>query len=80
MNTIKIQKKLLSKKIVCFLFGHRIITTRNITNHFKEYKCTICNLELTNDEKGNKTFLTPKLKGINNALKSFCVKKSLQHI
>jgi hypothetical protein len=34
---------------------------------------------LTNDDKGNKTFLTPKLKAINNVLKSFYLKKSLQH-
>ena len=47
----------LSKKILCILFGHKIITTRNVTDHFKEFKCTVCELELTNDEKGKKTFL-----------------------
>jgi hypothetical protein len=29
-------------------------------------------LELTNDEKGNKTYLTPELKEINDTLKVFC--------
>jgi hypothetical protein len=43
----------------------------NITNHFKEYECTVCALELTNDEKGNKTYLTPELKEINDTLKVF---------
>lgn len=80
MSTIEIKEFFFSKKRYCSLFGHRIITTRNITNHFKEYKCTVCELELTNDEKGKKTYLTPELKDINNTLKSFCVKKSLQHI
>jgi hypothetical protein len=29
----------------------------------------VCALELTNDEKGNKTYLTPELKEINDTLK-----------
>jgi hypothetical protein len=37
-----------------------------------EYECTVCALELTNDEKGNKTYLTPELKEINDTLKVFC--------
>jgi hexokinase len=40
-----------------------------LQNHFKEYECTVCALELTNDEKGNKTYLTPELKEINDTLK-----------
>ncbi|WP_016988303.1 DUF1660 family phage protein [Flavobacterium sp. ACAM 123] len=80
MNTIEIKEHLSSKKLYCTLFGHKIITTRNITSHFKEYRCTVCALELTNDEKGNKTYLTPELKEINDSLKSFCRKKHLQHI
>ena len=68
MDTTKIKKKLFSRKILCSLLGHKIITTRNVTNHFKEYKCSVCGLELTNDLKGHKTFLTPELKDINEAL------------
>jgi hypothetical protein len=75
MNTIEIKEKFLNKKILCSLFGHRFITTRNITNHFKEFKCTICHLELTNDENGQKTFLTPELKKINETLNRFYKKK-----
>ena len=75
MNTIEIKEKLLSKKILCSLFGHKIITTRNVTNHFKEFKCTVCQLELTNDEKGRKTFLTPQLKEINETLIGFYNKR-----
>ncbi|SEA45663.1 hypothetical protein SAMN05443667_104284 [Flavobacterium gillisiae] len=80
MSTVEIKENFLSKKLYCLLFGHKIITTRDITNHLKEYKCTVCQLELTNDQRGNKTFLTPELKDINNTLKNFYVKKSLQHI
>ena len=42
----------LQKRIKCALFGHKIVTTRKITDHFKEFKCTVCHLELTNDAKG----------------------------
>ena len=79
MSAAEIKENLLSKKLYCFLFGHKIITTRNITHHFKEYQCTVCAVELTNDEKGNKTFLTPELKEINDTLKNFRIKKKMQH-
>ena len=75
MNVIQIIEKFLSKKILCTLFGHKIITTRNVTNHFKEFKCTVCQLELTNDEKGRKTYLTPELKEINETLLGFYNKR-----
>jgi hypothetical protein len=75
MNAIQIIEKFLSKKILCTLFGHKIITTRNVTNHFKEFKCTVCQLELTNDEKGRKTYLTPELKEINETLLGFYNKR-----
>ncbi len=68
MDTTKIRKRIFSRKILCSLLGHKIITTRNVTNHFKEYKCSVCGLELTNDLKGHKTFLTPELKDINESL------------
>ncbi|WP_269227603.1 hypothetical protein [Flavobacterium eburneipallidum] len=52
-----------------------MITSRNITNHFKEYKCSVCGLELTDDTKGHKTFLTPELKDINETLINLYQKK-----
>jgi len=75
MNLIQLKEKFLGKKLLCSIFGHKIITTRNVTNHFKEFKCTVCNLELTNDEKGKKTFLTPELKEINETLIGFYNKR-----
>jgi hypothetical protein len=75
MNLNQIKEHIASKNLFCLLFGHKIITSRNITNHFKEYKCTTCNLELTNDEKGGITFLTPELKEVNEALVYFHNKK-----
>lgn len=75
MKMIEFKKRFLSSKILCTLFGHKIITTRNVTNHFKEFKCTVCHLELTNDEKGRKTSLTPELRDINETLISLYKKR-----
>nr|WP_315163990.1 DUF1660 family phage protein [uncultured Flavobacterium sp.] len=75
MNTIEIKRNFLNKKLLCSLFGHRFIKTRNVTDHFKEYKCTVCKLELTNNEKGEITSLTPELKEINETLIGFYKKK-----
>jgi hypothetical protein len=80
MNTIKIRENNLSSKILCSFFGHKIITTRNVTNHFKEYKCSVCGLELTDDLKGHKTFLTPELKDINETLLSLYQKRHLKYL
>lgn len=71
MNTLHLKEKFHTKKIMCSLFGHKLITTRNVTAHFKEYKCTSCHVELTNDDKGVKTFLTPQLRDVNETLFSF---------
>ena len=77
MNTIKTREKNLSSKILCSFLGHKITTTRNVTNHFKEYRCSVCGLELTNDLKGHKIFLTPELKDINESLISLYKKRHI---
>ncbi len=75
MSTIEIKEFLLSKKIFCLAMGHKFIPSRKITNHIHEYKCSVCDLEFTDDDEGNKTFLTPELKDINETLFQFCQKK-----
>lgn len=79
MKVIEFKEKILSKKILCSLLGHKFTVARIITDHFKEFKCTVCHLELTNDDKGQRTFLTPELKEINETLMSFHNKK-LHHV
>lgn len=74
MNTIEIKEKV-PRNLICSFLGHKFITTRNVTEHFKEYKCTVCDLELTNDLEGHKTYLTPKLKEINESLLSLYKKR-----
>lgn len=76
MNATDIEENFICKNFICLLFGHKIITTRTITSHIKEYKCTHCDLELTNDVKGRTTFLTAERKEINETLKYFLQKKT----
>ena len=65
----------LAGKVWCSVFGHHYETSRNITNHFKEYKCSVCELEITNDENGHIISLTPKNKNINDTLINFYKKR-----
>lgn len=62
-------------RVWCNLFGHHFETSRNITNHFKEYKCAVCQMELTNDEHGHKISLTPQHRIINDTLIHFYQKR-----
>jgi len=75
MNTFEIYRKFQTGKVLCSLFGHKRITTRNVTGHFKEYECTVCHLELTNDDQGRKLFLTPQLREVNETVISFYKKR-----
>lgn len=62
-------------KIGCQFAGHRFVTTRSVTNYFKEYRCKNCGLELTNDETGKKISLTPTHREINETLSQFYQKR-----
>jgi hypothetical protein len=77
MSFLEFLSKFVGKKAVCSVFGHKIVTIRNVTNHFKEYECTCCKIELTNDLQDRKTFLTPELKEINETLLSHFNKRML---
>ena len=75
MNILELKRTFLFGKILCMLFGHKFITKRKVTPHFKEFECSVCHLEVTNDDKGRKTFLTPELKDINETLMIFYKKR-----
>ncbi|NHM06232.1 hypothetical protein G4D82_03285 [Flavobacterium sp. CYK-4] len=69
------QPMTLTGKVWCSIFGHRFVTTRKVTDYFREYKCVHCQLELTNDEQGRRIFLTPEHKAINETLVHFYQKR-----
>lgn len=80
MSFLEIVSKFVDKKTTCSIFGHKIVTVRNVTNHFKEYKCTCCNLELTNDLQDKKNLLTPQLREINETLYNHFTRKNLSSL
>lgn len=55
-------------KLLCALFGHKFITTKYVTDHFKEFECSVCHLQVTNDVAGHKVSLTEEHREINNTL------------
>lgn len=71
MNILLTINNFLPKKLLCSVIGHRLVTTQNITEFIKEYKCTCCGLELTNNYKGVKSILTPELKDVNVTVMDF---------
>ena len=80
MSFLNFMSKFADRRTACSIFGHKIVTVKNVTGHFKEYKCTVCNVELTNDLQGQKTFLTPKLKEINETLSNHYNRKKLSSL
>jgi hypothetical protein len=77
MSFLNLIPKFIDKKTSCTLFGHKMVTVRNVTGHFKEYRCTVCQLELTNDLQDKKMFLTPQLREINDTLFNHYKRKNL---
>ncbi|MVO09332.1 hypothetical protein GOQ30_09195 [Flavobacterium sp. TP390] len=61
-----------AKEVKCKVFGHKLLTTKNVTEYIKEYQCKCCGLELTNNYKGVKSILTPELKDVNVTVMDFC--------
>lgn len=59
------------KELKCKMIGHKLVTTKNVTQHIKEYQCKCCGLELTNNYKGTKNILTPELKDVNITVMDF---------
>ncbi|WP_159777584.1 hypothetical protein [Flavobacterium sp. 9AF] len=70
MNALQ-KSNLIIKNLRCKVFGHKLITTKDITPYIKEYKCKCCGLELTNNYRGVKSILTPELKDVNITVMDF---------
>jgi len=75
MSFLEIIPSFVSKKSICSVFGHKLVTVRNVTGHFREYKCSCCDIELTNDLQDRKMFLTPELRAINETLSAHYIRR-----
>ena len=68
MKSITYKKNSLKGRFLCAFFGHKFITTKYVTDHFKEFECNVCHLQVTNDIDGHQISLTKEHKEINEAL------------
>ncbi|WP_293890817.1 hypothetical protein [Flavobacterium sp.] len=75
METNYIADGMVKKHYRCSLLGHRFVETKKVNNHFSEYECSTCKMQVTNDTRGQKITLTSRLKDINETLFYLNLKK-----
>ncbi len=63
------------KRVFCSIFGHHFSVSKRITLHIKEYKCIHCGKEVTTNESGSLSNLTPELQDINKTLHALFKKR-----
>lgn len=68
MKSITYSENIFGGKVLCSIFGHKFRTTKHITQHFREFECSVCHLEKTNDTAGHLISLTKQHKEINETL------------
>lgn len=68
MKTNYLTGKLVRKDFICSIIGHNYILTKKVNEHFSEYECSKCKVQVTNDTRGKKICLTSELKSINETL------------
>ena len=77
---MNVTQKLFIPKLYCSVIGHQYRVTKKVTNHIKEYQCSCCGKEVTNNAKGLLVPLTPKLKFIHLGLEQVVVKRTRKRI
>jgi hypothetical protein len=68
MKSITYKHNSLKGIFLCSIFGHKFETTKIVTEHFKEFECRTCHLQVTNDVGGRKISLTEEHREINQTL------------
>ena len=68
MKSVTYKEYSLTGRLLCSMFGHKFVTTKYVTDHFKEFECKVCHLQVTNDIVGRKISLTQEHREINEAL------------
>ena len=62
-------------KMYCSFVGHHFKIVKKITHHIKEYKCSCCGKEITNNAYGKLVPLTSVLKYIHLGLQNVILKR-----
>jgi len=65
-------------KFYCNVFGHDYEVSKKVTSHVKEYTCSHCKKQLTTNENGRLTELTPMYREINSVLERIYTNKMLR--
>jgi len=65
--------------IFCNFFGHHFVVSKKVTQHIKEYQCIHCGKQVTTNELGRLSPLTPRLKEINNTLEDMYQRRNRKH-
>ncbi len=68
MKSITYKEHSFKGRILCALFGHKFRTTKIVTGYFREFECSVCHLQVTNDVTGRRVSLTQEHREINEAL------------
>lgn len=68
MKSITYKKHSLRGRLMCAILGHKFKTIKYVTDHFKEFECRICHLQVTNDITNEKVSLTQEHRQINKTL------------
>jgi len=62
--------------LFCNFFGHHFVVSKKVTEHIKEYRCLHCQKQVSTDERGQLSTLTPEVKEINNTLEDIYHKRN----
>ncbi len=62
--------------IFCNFFGHHFVVSKKVTEHIKEYQCLHCQKQVTTDERGKLSALTPQMQEINSTLEDMYQKRN----
>ena len=78
MKSITYRETSFRGRLICSLFGHRFHTTKFVTDHFREFECSVCYLQQTNDASGRKVSLTHEHREINDVLLNLYQRRHFQ--
>ena len=69
MKSITYQESSFTGKLLCSLFGHKFRPVKSTITH-REFECTVCKLQATNDLDAESVSLKDEFREIHNALLS----------
>jgi len=62
-------------RLQCQIVGHKITLSKEYETHQREYICSACKCQYTEDNNGYLTPLTPKLKRVNEVMEQFYLRR-----